>query len=107
MNAKEMYNVVFRGAGKNGNYPGVMTWTSFVGKKEFDQWLLEGHTTDEVVAAGVTQDEAVDIVRHAPVEPSIGLALRLATEGGEFNQELFDLKMANLAMMEIFYPDTK
>ncbi len=58
------YNVVFRYARQAGGYCGVITWTSFLCKEEFDAWYTSKLRADQgVVAEGVTQERAVALVK--------------------------------------------
>ncbi len=101
---KDSYVVVFRGAGDHGNYPGVITWTEFDSEDQFNQWLLETGVTDEVVASGITANEAINIVRNSSALPDIGLAFHEATRGGEFNEALLEMKLQTLAYVRRLFP---
>lgn len=55
-----MYNVVFRN--KSGNYAGVITWSCFESKADFDKWF-DARMQDwyDIASQGCTETEAVDM----------------------------------------------
>lgn len=58
------YNVVFRYTRLAGGYCGVVTWTSFLCKEEFDAWYTPDiRAREAVIAQGVTPGRAVELVR--------------------------------------------
>jgi len=93
-----MYVVVFKGTGgEKGNYPGVVTWTAFKNEEDFNRFLLESECTEEIIAHGITKEEAIEIVRRAPILPNIGLAFQEASQGDEFDYETLENRLATIA----------
>lgn len=60
------YNVVFRGTAEAGAYEGIITWSSYSSKEAFDKHNKQAE--QEVIAEGVTEDEAVKLVGTTSVE---------------------------------------
>jgi hypothetical protein len=68
-----MYNVVFRYREDHRTHAGIITWTSFLSKEEWEQSLLhslewQNTAKQEVIAEGVTPEEAINLTRSTPRE---------------------------------------
>jgi hypothetical protein len=97
----EGYNVVFRGRGDGtSNYRGIMTWTSFESKAEFDAFQKTTKHTDEIVAEGVTNEQAVQICSNTSLPDRISAAVKEATRNDEINLDLlkYHLYMALVSL---------
>jgi len=58
---EEGYNVVFKNISE-GTHTGVITWSSFKNKEEFDEWYDEKMKSwYKIVAEGVTSDRAIQL----------------------------------------------
>ncbi len=63
------YNVVLEYRAATGGFEGVRTWTSFLSKKEFEQWLDDSVLEKQkVLAEGVTREKAIEICDKTPIE---------------------------------------
>jgi hypothetical protein len=99
---EKLFNVVFRGVGQEngGNYKGVVTWTSFKSEAEYRKWQARTKSPDEVIATGVTQEEAIEFVKGAPIQPYINAKVQEAMEpGGVINPEKLSLGLAGIAFL--------
>ena len=66
-NGKDYYLVVFEGGGgDNGNYKGVITYTPYESKEEFDKSWKQRNTSDKILAEGVTNEKAQELVATTP-----------------------------------------
>ena len=62
-----MYNVVFEYNQKAGLYSGIRTWTSYQSKQEYlTQHLPSPDDIQNVIAEGVTEDEAENLFLQSP-----------------------------------------
>ncbi len=67
--ADASYNVVFQYTKNAGAYEGVITWTSFKNKEDFEKChTLELQRMEKVIAVGVSEEEAVRLVNTTPPE---------------------------------------
>lgn len=85
------YNAVLRYTEAAGAYSGVMFYTNYPSKQEFDKWMAEeGHKEHELVEGGVTDERAAELCSQTPVRCHVAVALHEATdpETGEVNMEL-------------------
>lgn len=74
-----MYNVAFR-AGENAlAYKGVMTWSCYPSKEDFDKVRHEPYH-GEVVEEGITEERAIEITKDTPVECYLNAAVAEATD---------------------------
>lgn len=66
-----MYNVVFENIGK-GTHTGVISWSSFSSKAEFDQWYDEKmRNLYWVVEGGVSDERAIEICSRLSSENAV------------------------------------
>ena len=86
------YVVVFKGTGEtSSNYEGIITWTVFSSKEEFErQRKLPTFTKDTVLAEGVSEEEAVALVHSTTDAARFHAAVRRATrEDGSVDVLMF------------------
>ena len=96
----EGYNVVFRYTRQVGGYHGVITWTGFKSKEDFDNWYTPDlRAKQEVVAEGVSSEVAVDLVRQTPPQCYILAGIEEARDPatGRISLAILEMKMANVA----------
>jgi hypothetical protein len=91
------YNVVFKGIGveNDGNHYGVITYTCFSSKSDFDEKKQRNDfCKDEVIAEGVTDSEAVELVRSTTMAARIHAAVTTCTaQDGTVNLDLLESKI--------------
>jgi hypothetical protein len=95
------YNVVFRYTQGAGSYAGVITWTAFTSKADFDSWLEKTVLEhQEVIAQGVSQEEAIALSCSTPLISLINVAIAESTnpDTGVTNNELLRLKMMSVML---------
>ena len=97
------YNVALRYNENAGGYAGIVTWSSFESKAEFDSWFAaEGseQREQEVVAEGITQEEAVALCKKTPLMSYVKAAIEDATDmtTGEVDLRLAKARMATVAI---------
>ena len=93
----EGYNVVFRYTRQAGGYHGVITWTGFKSKEDFDNWYTPDLRADrEVVAEGVSPERAVELVRQTHPFCYIAASFEEAKDPitGEINLEILEMRLA-------------
>jgi len=93
------YNVAFRYT--DGGYAGVVTWSSFGSKHEFDDWRRNGGGKgEEVVEEGITQERAIELTRTTPLRSRIAAAIDESTDRdtGEVNNDLLRRHLRNVAL---------
>ena len=93
------YNVVFRLTASAGAHAGIITWTSFSSKEDFDAKMKETPLPHhEVLAEGVSEEEAIELTRTTPLKYRIAAAIAESTDPntGEQNEEILRFKMQNI-----------
>jgi hypothetical protein len=101
---KKDYIVVFAYTKEAGGYEGIVVWTCFSSKEDFEKWYTEDlKKYKRVIAEGVTAERAVELVRQTPRACRIAAALQEATERetGEVNEDTFQAKLKTMIMAEI------
>ena len=94
---KQFYNVVFVHTAKSGAYEGVVTWTGYPSKEDFekcrDKVLEDGR--QKVLAEGVADELAIRLSCSTPLVVRMRVARFEATDPktGEVNVEIFAMKM--------------
>lgn len=90
------YNVVFRNIDENGGYAGVITWTSFASKEAFDKWFTPKlRKRYEVVAEGVTPEQAVEHTHTTPAASRLRAARAAATDkDGKVHEGVYQFQLA-------------
>lgn len=72
---KEPYIVALAYTRAAGIYEGVITWTQFLNKADFDRWFTEDiRKKQRVVEEGISSERAVELAEQTP------LACRIAVE---------------------------
>jgi hypothetical protein len=100
MERKSNYNVVFRGTGeKRGNYKGVITWKSFNGINDFEEFCKRGESSEEIIATGVTQEEAINLCGQSSFLDVFRAARKAATLNGRLNEGKLETEMGNLSLL--------
>jgi hypothetical protein len=96
------YNVSFRYTAAAGGYQGIITWTSFASKKDFDEWYTEERRAhQEVVEEGISEERAVELTCSTPLKCRLAAAKQEATyEDGTFDEAIFEMELANVAFVE-------
>jgi hypothetical protein len=60
------YNVALRYGPEVEGYAGIITWSTFPTKEEFDAWHAS-QSEQEIVEEGISEDRCVELVRTTPV----------------------------------------
>lgn len=96
------YRVVFRGTKAAGGYEGIMTWTQFASKKDFDKWYtLEMKRKETIVEEGVTEERAVELTMQTPFACRVAAAIQEAFDGdGYFDSDIFQMKITSAVFAE-------
>ena len=95
------YNVVFCYTEVAGAYNGVITWTHFDSKTDFDAWMERVNLKDQIVVAeGVTIEQAVQLCRETPTEALVAVANAESIDPGtgEVNVEILRFKAQSLGL---------
>ena len=95
------YNVALRYNKAAGGYEGVITWTSFSSKADFDKWFREKEPKDQdVVEEGISDKRAVALTRTTPKVAYIRSALEDSLDDSHdgVNLEIFGFKLANVGI---------
>ncbi|MEK7628278.1 MAG: hypothetical protein AAB421_02575 [Patescibacteria group bacterium] len=87
-----------------GGYAGVVTWTPFASKADFDIWFAKGGHDQEVVEEGISTERAIRLALDTPLEYSIAAAREKATDPktGAFDEAVFRFEMQNVTLARIF-----
>jgi hypothetical protein len=98
------YNVVFEYTAATGGYEGVRTWTGWPNKAKFQKdWAKapsERKAREIVVAEGVTQERAVELVDQVSIDAYIRAAVQEATnrKTGRFDKFLWKMEIEKVAV---------
>lgn len=66
------YNVAFVGTPASGDYEGVITWSSYLSKEEFDKaYTPEMKAKQAIVEEGITDERAVELAKQTPEDKII------------------------------------
>lgn len=90
------YNVAFAFTKEAGGYEGVITWTSFASKEDFDKWYTADiKSRQRVVEEGITSDRAQELALSTPVACRMAAAIHDATDPktGDVNKDILDMKL--------------
>jgi len=78
------YLVAFLGTEEAGGYKGIITWTAFTSKEEFDKWCAgvgkECLKRTGILEEGITEERAVELTKSTPIESRITAAMEEATD---------------------------
>ncbi|MCX6779001.1 MAG: hypothetical protein NTU97_02105 [Candidatus Magasanikbacteria bacterium] len=96
------YAVVYEYTEAAGGYNGVRTWTAFRDMNDFEKWLKQpdNHVLDnqKVIAQGVTEQQAIDIISGTPVEAYAAASIDAATSGGLLSWVALEVELTNVAV---------
>ncbi len=94
-----MYNVAFVYTREARGYEGVITWTSFESKEDFDKWYTpEIRARERVVEEGITDERAVELCSRTPIACYAAAKLQDATmEDGSIDLFLLEMGIATVA----------
>jgi hypothetical protein len=106
--AMQGYKVVLRYTKDAGVYAGVVTWTTFNSKKEFDKirksFLQESN--QEVVEEGecIDIERIEELVSQTPLSSLVRFALHKATnpKNGVVNDDILRMELVGIFIMEGF-----
>lgn len=106
------YNVVFEGTGKTdsltgeplSNYEGIRTWTTYSSEEEFERWWANDPQESIIVAQGVTDEEAVALVKQTSGRARALAALR-SSAGFGVEYTMHQLQMGFFAAVQEGHKD--
>jgi len=94
-----MYNVAFVYTKEAKGYAGIITWTSFESKEEFDKFYTDDIKAHEsVVEEGISEERCIELTKRTPASARIAAAKQEA--GGCQDRLVFQLAMAAFAIRE-------
>lgn len=99
------YTVAFRYTKGAGGYAGVVTWTQFLSKEDFNTGMrlkLE-KLNQEVVEEGITTERATELCRETPVAAMIRAAIEEATIPGTnlVNKDILELQLTQVLLARL------
>ncbi len=106
-----MYLVVFEGnGGPNSNYRGVRTFVDYGSQERFEAARKEFEVgSDEVLAQGVTMEEAEAIVRATPIAAYLHAAIDETLENSPDPEHpdwgYLQMKLMNVRMLDMYWED--
>jgi hypothetical protein len=112
MVSENNYNVVFQYTRECGGYEGVMTWTAFKDKADFEKWYTpEIKKRNEAIAQGVTSEEAIKICDRTPLSCSLAACVEEAKDkrSGKVDKQILKMELDVLSARRFiqFNPDEK
>lgn len=98
-----MYIVIYEGVGVElgGNYKGLRTRVDYLNQEQYEELLREAPTNDKVIAEGVNEEEAKDLVEATPLSAIFHAAVDEAFEGNLLDIKMLQLKLANAIMIAV------
>ncbi len=97
---QKFYNVAFANTRASGGYEGIITWTTFKSKEEFDKWYTEDmKKTNRIVEEGITEERAIELTKQTSVTCRIAAAYQEAkncSPEGEINEKILRLELQNV-----------
>lgn len=96
------YIVSFRYTRKAGGYHGVITWTIFPSKENFDKWYTpEIKERQEIVEEGISKERAVELTHSTPLACRIAASIQEATyDDGKVDEAILDMTIKNAIFAE-------
>lgn len=96
------YNVAFCYTRKAGLSHGIVTWSSFPNKEDFDKWYTaEIRSRERVVEEGITEERAVQLVSETPLACRIAAAIERSRDpDGSINFDRLKYEAATAAFAE-------
>ena len=96
------YNVAFRYTRKAGLSHGIVTWTSFASKEDFDKWYTpELRAIEDVAEEGITEERAIQLVNETPFACRIAAAIERSRDSDGFiNFDRLKYEVATAAFAE-------
>lgn len=95
------YIVALRYTAAAGAHAGIVTWTPFGSKMEFDEWFKNGGSKEqEVVEQDITQERAIELARKTPLGSYTRAAIHESTDPatGKVNSELLRSRVQEIAL---------
>lgn len=88
-------------AAANG-HAGIVTWTPFPSKQEFDDWFKNiGHKEQEVVEEGITEERAIELCQTTPLRSYVRAAITESTDPdtGRVNHDMVQSRLGELTIV--------
>lgn len=101
------YNVAFVYTQEAGSHAGIVTWSSWPSKGDFDkafaEWPEELKRVQRVLEEGITRERAVELVGQTPTACRISAAFEEATlPDGAIDPFVLDMELQQLAFLMYF-----
>lgn len=95
------YAVALRYTSKAGGYAGVVTWSNFASKADFDNWLASCDD-QEVVEEGITDERAMELSLATPIKCRLMAAVEDSCnkKTGEVSPVLLISNIQQILMLE-------
>lgn len=97
------YNVAFVNTAATGGFEGVITWSSFKSKEDFDKWFTdELKLAYRVVEEGISTERCVELTRQTPLESYVASAFDKSRSPGtgKINREILNMELGNVLIAE-------
>ncbi len=99
-----MHNVAFVYTRKAGGYEGIITWGTWVSRKEFDQFWnarpQEDKDKERILEQGISQERCLELVNQTPIACQVAAALDESTKvNGKVTRKFLRHKLVEIAMM--------
>ena len=102
-----MYNVVLRCTHETGDSEGIITWTTFASKKEFQRvFTSERKKFQEVIAEGVSEERCIELSDQTTLKSQFRRILNKSTEPNSLESRHFRLSnsLKNLILLRLVDP---
>lgn len=96
------YFAAFRCTSKENGHAGIITWSRFDSKKDFDDfWKGQDHSIQEIVEEGITSERAVELVQTTPHQAYINAAIMDSRHPvtGDFHLDILEMKLQAVSFM--------
>ena len=105
MSESPRYLVVFEGVGGHkSNAPGVRTMTEIDSREAFGEWYdkqrreAAPNPVDAIVAEGITNEKARDLIRQTPLEAQLQLCISQSTYDEKIDLGLLKHHLTNIGL---------
>ena len=104
-----MYNVAFVYTKLAGGYEGVVTWTTFDSKEDFQIWYTpELEARQRVVEEGISEERCLELTARTPFTCYVAAAVEEATDKrtGVINESVLEMRLVMALIASSIPPPT-